>query len=125
MPRRVGDIGFPLVPHPGDPDTVWVFPMDGTKIWPRTSPAGRLAVYVTRDGGRRWTRQDEGLPREMAYWTVLRQAMTSDGDPLDPVLFFGTTSGEVWMRPAGGGRWRPIAAHLPRIYSLRVGCLRG
>ena len=27
---RVGDIGFPIVLHPRDPDTAWVFPMDGT-----------------------------------------------------------------------------------------------
>ncbi|MGH9273344.1 MAG: WD40/YVTN/BNR-like repeat-containing protein, partial [Acidimicrobiales bacterium] len=30
MPRDVGDIGFPIELHPRDPDTAWVFPMDGT-----------------------------------------------------------------------------------------------
>ena len=30
MPKRVGDIGFPMVVHPRDADTAWVFPMDGT-----------------------------------------------------------------------------------------------
>ena len=29
MPREVGDIGFPIELHPRDPDTAWVFPMDG------------------------------------------------------------------------------------------------
>ena len=41
MPRDVGDIGFPIELHPRDPDTAWVFPMDGTDVWPRTSPDGR------------------------------------------------------------------------------------
>ena len=40
MPKDVGDIGFPIVLHPRDPNTVWVFPMDGTTVWPRTSPGG-------------------------------------------------------------------------------------
>ena len=120
MPKRVGDVGFPLVPHPTDPDTVWVFPMDGTSIWPRTSPGGHPAVYVTRDGGRRWLRQDRGFPQEQAYWTVLRQAMAADDEPRRTGLFLGTTSGEVWSSLDGGESWRSIAAHLPRIFSLRV-----
>jgi hypothetical protein len=37
MPKEVGDIGFPVVLHPRDPDCIWVFPMDGTEVWPRTS----------------------------------------------------------------------------------------
>ena len=56
MPRDVGDIGFPIELHPRDPDTAWVFPMDGTDVWPRTSPDGKPAVYVTRDAGESWTR---------------------------------------------------------------------
>ena len=52
MPKRVGDIGFPMVVHPRDADTAWVFPMDGTTVWPRTSPDGRPAAYVTRNAGR-------------------------------------------------------------------------
>ena len=29
MPKKVGDIGFPMVLHPRNSDTAWVFPMDG------------------------------------------------------------------------------------------------
>ena len=57
MPADVGDIGFPMVVHPYDADTAWVFPMDGTDVWPRTSPGGRPAAYVTHDGGRSWQRR--------------------------------------------------------------------
>ena len=62
MPAAVGDIGFPMVVHPRDADTAWVFPMNGTTVWPRTSPDGKPAAYVTRNAGRTWQRQDQGLP---------------------------------------------------------------
>ncbi|MCK7576713.1 MAG: glycosyl hydrolase [Chromatiales bacterium] len=52
MPKQVGDIGFPMVVHPRDADTAWVFPMDGQTVWPRTSPDGKPAAYVTRNGGK-------------------------------------------------------------------------
>jgi len=117
MPAEIGDIGFPVVLHPRDPDTVWVFPMDGTTVWPRTSPGGRPAAYCTRDGGRTWQRQDRGLPRAQAWYTVKRQAFSCDAD--DPLgLYFGTTSGEIWMSASEGTRWRQLAAHLPEIYSV-------
>jgi hypothetical protein len=45
MPKKAGDIGFPLVLHPRDPDTLWVFPMDGTTVWPCVSPDGTPAAY--------------------------------------------------------------------------------
>jgi photosystem II stability/assembly factor-like uncharacterized protein len=123
MPRKIGDIGFPMQIHPRDPDTVWVFPMDGTTVWPRTSPGGRPAVYRTRNGGRTWERQDRGLPREQAWLTVLRQAFAADRR--DPVgLYFGTTGGEIWMSADEGKSWRSIARHLPQIYSVETGVLR-
>jgi photosystem II stability/assembly factor-like uncharacterized protein len=117
MPAEVGDIGFPIVAHPRDPDTAWVFPMDGSTVWPRTAIGGRPAIYRTRDAGASWERQDEGLPREQAWLTVKRQAMTADA--LDPVgLYFGTTSGEIWMSADEGMRWLNIARHLPHVYSV-------
>jgi len=123
MPKKVGDIGFPMVVHPRDPDTVWVFPMDGTTVWPRTSPDGRPAAYVTRNGGRTWQRQDEGLPTGDAWWTVKRQAMTADTH--DPVgLYFGTTSGELWGSRDEGKKWSLIARHLPEIYGVEAAEIR-
>ena len=119
MPKRVGDVGFPMVVHPRDDNTAWVFPMDGTDVWPRTSPDGRPAAYVTRNGGKTWQRQDNGLPEEQAWWTIKRQAMTADThDPLG--LYLGTTSGELWMGREEGVRWTRIAQHLPEIYAVEV-----
>lgn len=122
MPKRVGDIGFPMVVHPHDADTAWVFPMDGTDVWPRTSPGGTPAAYVTRNGGRTWQRQAEGLPESQAWWTVKRQAMTIDAQP-NPALYLGTTSGELWIGRDGGERWSNIARHLPEIYAVEVAAL--
>ena len=51
--------------------------MDGTQVWPRTSP-GEQARRVTHNGGKTWKRLDEGLPSEQAWFTVFRQAMTAD-----------------------------------------------
>lgn len=119
MPKRVGDIGFPMVVHPHDDRTCWVFPMDGTTVWPRTSPDGVPSVYVTRNGGSSWRRLASGLPEREAWWTVKRQAMTADAR--DPVgLYFGTTSGELWTSRDEGERWACVARHLPEIYALEA-----
>jgi photosystem II stability/assembly factor-like uncharacterized protein len=92
--------------------------MDGTDVWPRTSPDGRPAVYRTRDAGGSWTRLEKGLPAR-AWFTVKRQAMTTDAH--DAVgVYFGTTSGEVWASVDEGERWGRIAAHLPEIYSVEA-----
>jgi len=119
MPKTVGSIGLPLVVHPRDPDTLWVFPMDGTSVWPRTSTGGRPAAYRSRDGGQTWKRQDQGLPKGQAWWTVKRQAMTADGrDPTG--IYFGTTSGEVWGSRDEGRTFRNLARHLPEIYAVEA-----
>ena len=117
MPKSVGYVGFPMVTHPRDPDTLWVFPMDGTTVWPRTSPGGRPAVYRSRDGGHSWKRLDQGLPKTQAWWTVKRQAMTAD--TRDPAgLYFGTTSGEIWGSRDEGRTFRCLARHLPHVYAV-------
>jgi photosystem II stability/assembly factor-like uncharacterized protein len=119
MPKQVGDIGFPMVLHPRDANAAWVFPMDGTSVWPRTSPEGKPAVYATRNGGDSWERLDDGLPPSQAWWTVKRQAMTADEQ--DPVgLYFGTSSGELWMGRDEGRSWSCIARHLPEIYAVET-----
>ncbi len=119
MPREVGDIGFGIVLHPRDPATVWVFPMDGTEVWPRTSPGGKPALYRTRDSGKSWQRLDRGLPPAQAWFTVKRQALA--GDLREPVgVYFGTTCGEVWASADEGEQWAQIARHLPEIYAVEA-----
>ena len=117
MPKEVGDIGFPIGLHPRDPDTAWVFPMDGTDVWPRTSPGGKPAVYCTRDGGKSWERKDRGFPAEQAWLTVKRQCMAVDACESVGV-YLGTTNGDVWASNDEGESWRCIAPHLPHVFSL-------
>ena len=119
MPKKVGDIGFPMVLHPRDPDTAWVFPMDGNDVWPRTSPGGKPAVLCNAQCRKTWHRHDSGLPARQAWLTVKRQAMTADAH--DPVgIYFGTTSGEVWASRNEGAKWSCIARHLPQIYAVEA-----
>ena len=108
------------IPHgcaPARADTAWVFPMDGTTVWPRTSPDGKPSV---RHPQRRQDVEaaDNGMPKNQAWWTVKRQAMTADGGPLG--LYFGTTSGEIGDQP----RRRRIAGAASRgtcrIYAVEA-----
>ena len=83
------------------------------------SMGGVPAACVTRNGGKTWRSAAAGLPEGQAWWTVKRQAMTSDVN--DPVgLYFGTTSGELWASRDEGEKWDCIAAHLPEIYAVEV-----
>lgn len=119
MPKKVGDIGFPMVVHPRNADCAWVFPMDGSTVWPRVSPGGKPAAYVTRNAGKSWTKLDKGFPRSNAWWTVKHQAMTHGAH--DPVgLYVGTTQGEIWASRNEGAAWTCIARHLPEIYSVEA-----
>jgi photosystem II stability/assembly factor-like uncharacterized protein len=96
--------------------------MDGSGVWPRTSPDGEPAVYVTRNAGKTWQRLATGLPEKHAWWTVKRQAMSADaGDPVG--LYFGTTSGELWASRDEGRSWACIARHLPEIYAVEAAAL--
>jgi hypothetical protein len=93
--------------------------MDGTSVWPRTSPGGKPAVFRSKNGGRTWQRQAKGFPATQGWWTVKRQAMSIDaGDPVG--LYFGTTSGEIWSSRDEGASWRSIARHLPEIYAVEA-----
>lgn len=119
MPKQIGDVGFPMVVHPRNDNTAWVFPMDGGTVWPRISIDGKPAAYVTRNGGKSWQRLDAGLPKSQAWWTVKRQAMSADAQK-QIGLYLGTTGGELWMSRNEGKKWECIARHLPEIYAVEV-----
>jgi molybdopterin converting factor small subunit len=110
------DFGFPLVADPNDPNRAFVIPLQGD--FDRVTPEGRVRVFETRDRGETWMPLEEGLPRENAYLTVLRQAFGHDGgQPLG--LYFGAESGEVFGSPSGGASWAKVAEHLPPVLSVR------
>jgi photosystem II stability/assembly factor-like uncharacterized protein len=110
--------GFPLAIDPGDPDSAFVIPMTGAED--RTVPSGSLGVFGTRDAGRTWSRQGEGLPTSDAFITILRQAFDHDGQGSSMGLWFGATSGEVFGSVDAGGSWFTVAPRLAPVTSVRV-----
>lgn len=122
-PGLPSTFGFPAVAHPSDPETLYLFPLNGDAIG-RFAPDGKAAVWRTRDGGESWSAMRAGLPQAHAYMTVLRQAMATDGrDPAG--VYFGTTSGEVYASGDAGETWRRIAEHLPTVSSVEAVQRRG
>ena len=57
-----------------------------------------------------------------AWFTVLRRGLTTD-NMNDAGVYFGTTSGSLWMSDNEGNSWRQIAVHLPRILSVETGII--
>ncbi|MDP2469313.1 MAG: hypothetical protein Q8W46_00510 [Candidatus Palauibacterales bacterium] len=110
------DFGFPIVVHPRDPDVVYVLPLEPMT---RTCPDGAPAVWRSEDAGRGWGRLDRGLPGERSYFTVLRDGMAID-DVAEPALYFGTTTGQVWIGRDGGERWDCLFDALPPVNCVKV-----
>ena len=116
----IGDIGFPIITHPNEPNTIWVFPIDSTNSWSKICPGGSPALYCSKDGGDSWFRQDVGLPMRNAWFTVLRKSLATDNMEQTGV-YFGTTSGALWLSNNEGNSWRQIAVNLPKIISIETG----
>ena len=110
------DFGFPIVVHPHDPDTVYVFPLvaDGERF----APHGQARVWRSQDAGRTWTPSRQGLPD--GFWAaVMRDAMITDrADPAG--LYLGARDGSVFASLDDGDSWTQLAAHLPDVLSVRA-----
>jgi len=77
---------------------------------------GEMAVYRTRDSGRRWQRLTNGLPKP-AHLTILREGVATDGeDPLG--VYVATENGQLFHSRDGGDHWGAIAEHLPLAMSV-------
>jgi len=109
------DFGFPIGVSRNDPDTAYVVPVAGMGRFPVN---GKFQVWVTRDGGGRWTSSDAGLPAN-AYFGVLRDAMAVD-DAEPGGVYCGTTTGQVYHTRDDGNSWAQMASNLPRITSLSL-----
>jgi hypothetical protein len=111
------DFGFPIVTHPRDSGTAYVFPL--TADMDRTPPDGRCAVYRTRDGGGSWEARTDGLPSDPFHVGVLRDAMCVDTDT-PAGIYVGTRHGSVYASSDEGDHWGTIAQHLPDVFAVRA-----
>jgi photosystem II stability/assembly factor-like uncharacterized protein len=110
------DFGFPLALDPADVDSAYVIPLIADVD--RVTADGRVRVYETRDAGASWTPRGDGLPREQAYLTILREAFDWVGEGETLELYFGATSGDVFGSADAGASWYEVAAHLPPVLSV-------
>lgn len=110
------DFGLPIVVHPHDPDTVYVLPLEGAT---RTCPGGAPAVWRSENGGGSWRKLARGLPKKESFFTVLRDAMDID-ELTSPALYFGTTTGQLWMGREGGEEFSCLFQSLPPIHCVKV-----
>ena len=110
------DFGFPIVVHPHNPDVAYVLPLAGAT---RTCPDGAPAVWRTENGGNSWGRLAKGMPKRQSYFTVLRDAMDID-ELKSPAIYFGTTTGQLWLGREGGEKWECLFNSLPPINCVKV-----
>ena len=113
------NFGFPVVVHPHDPDTVYLFPLSGSGG--RYPVDGEARVWRSKDAGETWEALDDGLP-EHFFVGVMRDAMCTDQH--DPVgVFFGARNGSVWASTDEGASWKEIVANLPDVMAVRAAAL--
>jgi hypothetical protein len=110
------DFGFPIVVHPQDADTVYVMPLEGMT---RTCPGGVPALWRSEDGGGSWQKLTRGLPEKDSFFTVQRDSMDVD-EFKSPALYFGTTTGQLWIGRDGGEQWECLFNSLPPIHCVKV-----
>ncbi len=110
------DFGFPVVVHPHDPDVVYVAPLEPET---RTCPGGAPAIWRSENGGNSWSRLSRGLPKKETYFTILRDGMDID-ELKTPALYFGTTTGQLWIGRESGEKWECLFDALPSIHNVKV-----
>ncbi|WP_028659004.1 WD40/YVTN/BNR-like repeat-containing protein [Nocardioides insulae] len=111
------DFGFPVVVHPHDPDTVYLFPLSGAEG--RYPPEAKARVWRSTDAGESWEALGKGLP-DRFYVGVMRDAMCTDTHA-SAGLYFGARNGSVWGSADAGETWSQLFSDLPDVMVVRAG----
>ena len=110
------DFGFPIVVHPHEPDTVFVFPINGGDR--RYPPEAKARVWRSTGRGRELGGARRRAP-DAFYVAVMRDAMCVDGHD-SPGLYFGARNGAVWGSSDTGETWSQVVANLPDVLVVRA-----
>jgi photosystem II stability/assembly factor-like uncharacterized protein len=114
--------GFPVVGHPSKRGWAYLVPLQSD--YNRVGIDGGLAVWRTKDGGRKWQKVSKGLPTKHTFLTVLRDGARAD--PNDPAgIYIGTTNGQIYSSRDDGDSWGLMAENLPGILSIEAGVVGG
>jgi hypothetical protein len=114
LPSR---FGFPIACDHHEKQTIYVIPETGAEA--RYVPGGKMIVYRSKNGGKKWQKLTKGLPQEHAYLQVLRHGMTTDAAEKTGV-YFGTTSGDIYYSRNGGDAWEVLQSNLPAVLSVHA-----
>jgi photosystem II stability/assembly factor-like uncharacterized protein len=110
------DFGFPVVVHPREPETVFVFPNGAGDT--RFPPEAKARVWRSQDAGATWDALGAGLP-DGFYSAVLRDGMSVD-DADRAGLYLGTRVGNVYVSTDSGESWQEVVRHLPDVVVVRA-----
>ena len=110
------DFGFPIVVHPHEPDTIYVFPINGGDR--RYPPEAKARVWRSKDAGNTWEELGKGLPDDF-YVAVMRDAMCVD-DHESTGIYFGARNGAVWGSNDEGETWTQVVSDLPDVLVVRA-----
>jgi len=110
------DFGFPVVVHPREPETVFVFPNGAGDT--RFPPEAKARVWRSQDAGATWDALGSGLPDDF-YSAVLRDGMSVD-DADRAGFYLGTRVGNVYVSTDSGESWQEVVRHLPDVVVVRA-----
>ena len=82
-------------------------------------PGRRSRGLAQRERRRLVEAARRGMAKKESYFTVLRDAMDID-DLRSPALYFGTTTGQLWIGHEGGEEWSCLFDSLPPIHCVKV-----
>ncbi|WP_372727976.1 WD40/YVTN/BNR-like repeat-containing protein [Nocardioides sp.] len=113
------EFGFPIVVHPHEPDTVFVFPINGGDQ--RYPPGAKARVWCSRDAGQTWEELGDGLP-DTFFVAVMRDALCTD-EHTAAGLYLGARNGSVWGSFDDGATWRALVTDLPDVMVVRAAAI--